>query len=211
MGICNETYIIENTPKPDLNYDFLIKKNEQKDLLDIYKPKEVIHFSKQIKCPLCKIMLPEEERKIIEDKLNFGGEKKLLSLINKFNNEVESKLNINNIIELENIYIQIQNYFKTIEENRFYKHICRNNDICNRTNNQEIYIDLCTDSIKDNLENLLKIDINKLKTDQNYKNKYLQMKQFHIIITSNKKKKKKFKINIKMNSNYILSKKNKVI
>ena len=163
---------------PDKNYDFLIKKQEQKDSLDIYKPKNIVNSSSEIKCPLCKIILSDEENSIIENKLDIGGEYKLYSLINNFNrdshnewNKVDSPEKIDNISELENIYNQIQNYFKIIEENRFYKHICK------RTNNQEIYIDLCTDYFKDNLEKILYVDINKLKLDKNYKNKYLESRR----------------------------------
>lgn len=163
---------------PDKNYDFLIKKQEQKDSLDIYKPKNIVNSSSEIKCPLCKIILSDEENSVIENKLDIGGEYKLYSLINNFNrdshnewNKVDSPEKIDNISELENIYNQIQNYFKIIEENRFYKHICK------RTNNQEIYIDLCTDYFKDNLEKILYVDINKLKLDKNYKNKYLESRR----------------------------------
>jgi hypothetical protein len=181
MG-CGTSLTKENIEKlkyiPDKNYDFLIKKQEQKDLLDIYKPKNIVRFSSEIKCPLCKIILSDEENSIIENKLNIGGECKLWNLINDFNkdlhnewNKVDSPEKIDNISELENIYNQIQNYFKIIEENRFYKHICK------RTNNQEIYIDLCTDYFKDNLEKILYVDINKLKLDKNYKNKYLESRR----------------------------------
>ena len=38
---------------PDESYDFLIKQEEQKDGLDVYKSKQIIKFYSQIKCPLC--------------------------------------------------------------------------------------------------------------------------------------------------------------
>ena len=60
MGICESGH---NRPfeeeVPDLEYDFLIKKDDQKDGLDIYKPKSIINYSSQIKCPLCKYKLSQ--------------------------------------------------------------------------------------------------------------------------------------------------------
>ena len=88
--------------------------------------------------------LPEEEYTIIEEKINKGGENKLLDLIVYYNREAETEDKINNISELEDIYNQIKDYSKKIENNRYYKHICTNNELCQRMNNQEIYIDLCS-------------------------------------------------------------------
>ena len=65
-----------------------------------------------------------------------------------------------------------------MKENRLYKHTCKNNELCNRTNNQDVYIDLCSiDNLDDYFENNLKININKLKNDLDYKKEYLKKKK----------------------------------
>ena len=64
-----------------MNYNFLIKKEEKKDGLDVYMPKTSISSFSQIKCPLCKCDLPEEEYRIIEKKLSLFEENNLLKLI----------------------------------------------------------------------------------------------------------------------------------
>lgn len=68
---------------PDTDYDFLIKKEEQKDGLYVYKPKSVIKYTYQIKCPLCKCRLSDKEDEILQNKLNNVSENRLmLKLIN---------------------------------------------------------------------------------------------------------------------------------
>ena len=192
MGICCESLCGTNGPKnsiPDKNYDFLIKTEIQKDGLEVYKPEYCIYSSTQIKCPICKCRLLEEEYIILDNQLNLANEKILFQLIDKFNDEVKAPYKIDNINDLEIIYNQIRECVKTIEDNRYYKHICSNNDLCQRKENQEIYIDLCSFSNLDNLQNNLSIDIDKLKTDENYKNKYLNSKAIiHNIYTKKQKK-----------------------
>ena len=179
MGICESSREEngKNMLGPDINYNFLIKKEIQKDGLDIYKPRECIHSSSQIKCPLCKCLLSEEEYLIINNKLELVKEIQLSDLIYKFNLAVESPYEIDNINDLEIIYNQISQCAKVIENNRYYKHICINNELCKRTDNQEIYIDLCSISNLNNLKNNLAVDIDKLKTDEDYKNNYLNKKE----------------------------------
>ena len=139
MGICE----IDRPKKvPDLSYDFLVKSEQQKDGLDVYKPREIITFYEQIKCPLCKIKFTEEEYSIISDKLNTASEKHLQKLISDYNTEASRIDILDNINTLESIYNLIQNCSKNIKANRYYKHTCTNNEICKRMNNQEIYIDL---------------------------------------------------------------------
>ena len=179
MGNCESFCGGNGQKKPfrEQNYDFLVKKDIQKDGLDVYQPKESIYSSTQIKCPLCKYDLPEEEYLIINNKLSLVNETKLLDLQNNFNFEVESPDKIDNINELEIIYEQIINCIKSIEDNRYYKHICTNNELNQEIENQEIYIDLCSLSNLDNIKNNLSVDIERLKTDENYKNNYLRNKE----------------------------------
>ena len=191
MGVCDSYRGDKETknPGPDINYDFLIEKGIQKDGLVIYKPRQRIHSSSQIKCPLCKLPLSEEEYSIINNKLELINEIKLSDLITKFNLAVESPYEIDNINDLEIIYNQISECAEVIEDNRYYKHICINNELCQRTDNQEIYIDLCSISNLDNLNNKLAVDIYKLKTDENYKNNYLNKKEkIHNIYIKKEKK-----------------------
>lgn len=174
MGICE----IDRPKKvPDLSYDFLVKSEQQKDGLDVYKPREIITFYEQIKCPLCKIKFTEEEYSIISDKLNTASEKHLQKLISDYNTEASRIDILDNINTLESIYNLIQNCSKNIKANRYYKHTCTNNEICKRMNNQEIYIDLCINSDIDNFDNRLFIDPNRLKDDENYRNKYINDKR----------------------------------
>lgn len=162
---------------PDKDYDFLIKQENQKDGIDLYKPKSTINYSYEIKCPLCKIMLASEERQKIQNILSTGSERLLDSIIKDYNKEADSVDKIDNIDKLEAIYKKMEEIAKTIEEMRFYKHSCTRNDICQRKENQDIYIDLCFNSPQEKMEKDLKVDLNKLKTDENYKNKYLSDRQ----------------------------------
>ena len=161
MGICETSYRPNEIkkPNPDINYNFLIKKEFQKDGLDVYKPKNRIYSSSQIKCPICKCDFLEEEYLIINNKLNLANENQLFELIMNFNEEAKSPYKIDNIDDLEIIYKQIRDYTKVIEDNRYYKHNCTNNQLCQRTENLEIYIDLCSLSNFDNLKNNLSVDI----------------------------------------------------
>ena len=194
MGMCCESSSSNEEKKslPDINYDFLMKKEIQKDGLDVYKPKNCISSSSQIKCPICKCNLLEEEYIMINNQLNLANENYLLQLINNFNDEVKSPYKIDNINDLEIIYNQIRECAKAIEDNRYYKHVCTNNELCQRNENQEIYIDLCSLSNLDNFQNILSIDIDRLKTDENYRNKYLNEKA--VIYDIYTKKQRKYQI-----------------
>ena len=163
-------------PHPDLNYNFLIKVEEQKDGLDIYKPQSILNYASQIKCPLCRYPLSDEEYSIIQDKLTFGEGYNLSNLISKYNIEAEAEYTIDNINELEILYNKIKGCVKIMEDNRYYKHICTNNEQCQRKDNQEIYIELFEPRSLENIEKNLFVDINRLKTDENYKNNYLKRK-----------------------------------
>ena len=134
---CNKIFTFDEVP--DNNYDFLQKKDEQKDGLDVYKPKSVVYYASEIKCPLCKCRLPKQEIEIIKNILDVPSKKKLDRLFNKYNQEADAEYKIDNIKDLEAIYNEIQETVKTIEEKRFYKHTCVRNEICKRTQNQDIY------------------------------------------------------------------------
>ena len=162
---------------PDENYDFLIKQEEQKDGLDVYKPKEMLKYAEQLKCPLCKIHFSKEERSEINNILNTRSENKLIDIIGEYNREADSVIKVNNIAELEVKYNKIQDFIKVIEANRYHKHICKSNDICQRKENQDVYIDLCFTSPQNMIEKEMKIDFNKLKNDEEYRNNYLSEKE----------------------------------
>ena len=70
MGILNITAIetgcfgaCTNEEVPDKYYDLLVKQEELKDGLEVYKPKSTVYYASQIKCPLCKCRFPEEEKR----------------------------------------------------------------------------------------------------------------------------------------------------
>ena len=46
-----------------------------------------------------------------------------------------------------------------------------------RNENQDVYIDLCFDSPQNIIEKNMEIDIKKLKSDEEYRNKYLSEKE----------------------------------
>ena len=171
FGACTKDEI------PDMSYDFLVKQEEKKDGLEIYKPKYSITFSSQIKCPLCKFSLTNEEITILQDILSTSSENKLNSLFSKYNAEADSATKIDNISDLGNIYNQIQEMAKTVESKRFYKHTCTRNAECKRTENHDIYIDLCLVSPQESIAKNLKVDYNKLKTDESYRQNYLENKK----------------------------------
>ena len=99
-----------------------------------------------------------------------GNESKLLALIENYNREVDNDDKIDDIDELEYLYSKIKDMAEIVESNRFYKHTCTKNELCKRTSNQEIYIDLCLYSPQNNVENGIKVDFNKLKNDDIYRN-----------------------------------------
>ena len=62
---------------PDMTYDFLVKKEDQKDGLELYKPRSSIIYVSEIKCPLCKVLYQKKKVKhfkiylITEMKINY--------------------------------------------------------------------------------------------------------------------------------------------
>ena len=186
FGACT----IEDAPDP--TYNFLVKQEDQKDGLELYKPRSSINYVSEIKCPLCKCPLSKEESQTLQNIFNNGNENKLLRLINDYNQEADNVNEIDNIKELEAKYNKVQEMAKIVEANRYYKHTCTKNDICKRTANQDVYIDLCFDSPKNLIAEAMKIDLNKLKNDENYKNNYLNERK--ITYAKNMLKKKKREI-----------------
>lgn len=174
-GCCSEP--LTNEDKPLLSYDFLIKKDEKKDGLDVYKPKSIIYSINNIRCPLCKFEMPNEDKIIIQNQIKSYGERYLLDIINKYNNEVYTDMKLADINALEKIYNEIQRFCALIKPNRYFKHTCTRNNICRRATNQDIYIELYCYSTENCYEEYLKIDIRKLKTDENYRNDYIKKKE----------------------------------
>jgi len=179
-----------NDDVPDQTYDFLVKQKELKDGLELYKPRFQIDNIYKLKCPLCKCNFSEEEKNKLRDIFNKGNEMKLLALIGDYNRELDIVNEIDNIEKLETIYNKIEEMAKIVEANRFYKHTCTKNDICKRTANQDVYIDLCLDSPKDTIAKGMKIDFNRLKTDENYKNNYLNDREILYVKSLLRQKKK---------------------
>lgn len=177
MGVCEGNDRNPHNDIPDQSYDFLILQKNQKDGLDVYKPKEKIVGSFQIKCPLCKLKLSKEEYDTIDNILFTANEQKLFDLMVKYNNETNTTYPVDNLSILESIYNEIKDYSRIIEENRYYKHTCINNKLCQRLNNQDIYIDICYSSNLNNIEKNLDIDINRLKIDENYRNNYISNRE----------------------------------
>lgn len=174
-GCCSEP--LTNEDRPLMSYDFFIKKNEKKDGLDVYKPKYIINYINDLRCPLCKCEMPNEDKIIIQNKIKSGGERYLFDIINKYNSEANTDMKLADINALENIYNKIQRFCALIEPNRYFKHTCTRNNICRRATNQDIYIDLYCNSSENCYEEYLKIDIRRLKTDENYRNDYIEKKE----------------------------------
>lgn len=174
-GCCSEP--LTNEDRPLMSYDFFIKKNEKKDGLDVYKPKYIINYINDLRCPLCKCEMPNEDKIIIQNKIKSGGERYLFDIINKYNTEANTDMKLADINALENIYNKIQRFCALIEPNRYFKHTCTRNNICRRATNQDIYIDLYCNSSENCYEEYLKIDIRRLKTDENYRNDYIEKKE----------------------------------
>jgi hypothetical protein len=174
-GCCSEPQT--NEDRPLMSYDFFIKKDEKKDGLDVYKPKSIIRSNDEIRCPLCKCEMPNEDKTIIQNKIKSGGERYLFDIINKYNREVDANMKLADINALENIYNEIQRFCTFIGPNRYFKHTCTRNNICRRATNQDICIDLYCNSSKNCYEEYLKIDIRKLKSDENYRNNYIKNKE----------------------------------
>ena len=166
---------------PDPDYNFFQKvESQQKDGLDIYKATSPIDGYTQLRCPLCKCLYSNEEKRIIKNIIYYNGEKRLLMHIENYNGQANSPKIIDDINELESIYNRIQEIAITVEQNRYHKHTCTKNELCQRANDQSIYLDLCSiDNINNYIEKNLKINLNKLKNDINYRNEYLQNKKIH--------------------------------
>ena len=67
-----------------------------------------------------------------------------------------------------------------------------------RNENQDVYIDLCFDSPQNIIEKNMEIDFKKLKSDEEYRNKYLSEKEVAYNNYIRQKTKSKFNMNILM-------------
>ena len=92
---------------PDNNYNFLSLVEQKKDGLDVYKPQSTISYVNQLRCPLCKLSIPAKEKPLIQKLLANASEDTLNYLVSKYNNEVDSSKEIDNIRVLESIFNQI--------------------------------------------------------------------------------------------------------
>ena len=79
---------------------------------------------------------------------------------------------------------------KKLEENRYYKHICTKNQICQRNTDQAIYIDLIKQEVNYDFDNLLNYDHKKLRTDQNYKDDIIKKRTNKYNLEMKKQRKK---------------------
>lgn len=138
---------------------------------------------------MCKFSLPEEENIIIDTILKTGI-LKLYHLINRYNDLTTSYERIDIFEDLEKIYLEMDEPKKQIEPNRYYKHICTKNQICQRSEDQAIYIDLIKQEVNYNFDNELNYDPEKLKTDQNYKDNIVK-KRIEVYNSIMKKQRKK--------------------
>lgn len=169
---CCGVKTLEDTGDP--NYNFFKKQNDIKDGLEVYKVIDYMDYIglNQLRCPLCKYLLPSEEKKIIKEKLD-KGEYKLLIIAQEYNRKTKTFNKIDIFDELDKIYKRFEEIKINIEEYRYYKHTCKNNKQCNREKDQDIYLDLLSKEIDFNYDNFLLYEHQRLKTDQNYKNKIL--------------------------------------
>lgn len=170
---CNKRSIGTLEETRDLKYDSLVKQKEQKDGLDIYKTKIYLYSAKDVKCPLCKFSLPSEENEIINTMLN-NGILKVNDLAQKYNNYAWDNYNIDIFTGLDKIYYEFDAIRKSTEENRYYKHICKKNAICQRTEDKAIYIDLIKQEVNYDFDKLLCYDHKKLKNDPEYKDEIVK-------------------------------------
>ena len=171
-GCCDKNSINTDEGIRDINYSSLEKQENKKDGLDIYKANKFFYSSKDVKCPLCKFSLSKEENSVIDNILQ-NGYLKFVSICKKYGNLVENPYKIYIFEELESIYSELEEPRKNIEENRYYYHICKRNNICNRTSDKAIYIDLINKKEGYDFDLFLEYDHKKLRKDPEYKEKII--------------------------------------
>ena len=132
MGTCPGSREKEDI---DPYYDTFEKLTIQKDGLDIYKTKKSLKSNGEIRCPLLKNRLTDEEMNILNNQIN-KVDKNILSLLTEYNNLINSnysEYSIDIFKQLEELYNKIESAKVLLEENRYFLHICKN---------QQIYLDI---------------------------------------------------------------------
>ena len=172
---CGEESIQTNEDLRDLKYNTLVKQEEKKDGLDVYKTNKILNSSRDIKCPLCKYSLSKEENKAIDNILK-NGYFKFIDIGLEYSRVDFINLTDDILEKLESIYSKLEEPKKYIEENRYFYHLCTRNAECQRMENQAIYIDLIDKEVGFDYDSLLQYDHKKLRTDPEYRKKISQQK-----------------------------------
>ena len=130
-GYCNVLELLaqDQSEKKEENNDNLFLSEEKKDGLEIYKIRNISREEKLV-CPLCKYRFTREEDSEMYKYRN--AYIYVVEWTNGYNDEIES-LVVNIFPELSKLAEVIESNMNFIENNQYYKHICK------RTN-REIYL-----------------------------------------------------------------------
>ena len=163
MGLCSGQGKSDINP----NYNTFIKRDELKDGLELYKTKEYIYSIQQIRCPIIKDKLSFEENTKLETQINYA-DKNLIELFDKYNNLINNIYQVDIFSELDMLNNKIESAIKKLEENRYFLHVCKN---------QQIYLDISIFDINYNFNDKI-IDkryiFENWKNNLNVKNKLLE-------------------------------------
>ena len=172
---CGKESIQTQDDLRDFKYNTLVKQEEKKDGLDVYKTNKFLNGSRDVKCPLCKFPLSEEENKAIDNILK-NGYFKFLHIVREYSDVDFINLTDDILEKLESIYAKLEEPKKYIEENRYFYHLCTRNAECQRMENQAIYIDLIDEIVGFDFDSLLPYDHKKLRSDPEYRKEISQRK-----------------------------------
>ena len=172
---CGKESIQTNDDLRDLKYNTLVKQEEKKDGLDVYKTNKFLNSSRDVKCPLCKFPLSGEENNTIDNVLK-NGYFKFIQIFKEYSSVEFINLTDDILEKLESIYVKLEEPKKYIEENRYFYHLCTRNAQCQRMENQAIYIDLIEKPVGFDFDSLLPYDHKKLRTDPEYRKEISQQK-----------------------------------
>ena len=172
---CGKESIQTQDDLRDFKYNTLVKQEEKKDGLDVYKTNKILNCSKDVKCPLCKFPLSEEENKAIDNILK-NGYFKFLDIVREYSDVDFINLTDDILEKLESIYAKLEEPKKYIEENRYFYHLCTRKAECQRMENQAIYIDLIDEVVGFDYDSLLPYDHKKLISDPEYRKEISQRK-----------------------------------
>jgi len=172
---CGKESIQTQDDLRDFKYNTLVKQEEKKDGLDVYKTNKILNSSKDVKCPLCKFSLSKEENNAIDNILK-NGYFKFLHIVREYSDVDFINLTDDILEKLESIYAKLEEPKKYIEENRYFYHLCTRNAECQRMENQAIYIDLIDEIVGFDFDSLLPYDHKKLRSDPEYRKEISQRK-----------------------------------